>query len=328
MKQRIIIYLLLASFTISTPSCDNELNVNADYKETIVVFGLLDPNASKQYIKITKAFITENQNVVEVAQIKDSNYFANIKAELFEESSGRVIPLTAENIEGKEPGVFINEPNILYTTTELLNLNSAYQIRVENLETGNKVDSRCELVGPASIFGPISFFDQDFTISNASSAVISVNFRPSKSASLYDVILDFEYEEFSQFDTNSRDTHLISWKVLNGRSKSSSGSIINNIGTQIFFDLLTTQIQPRTDWERRPVRFRATYIGGGEELGDYISVSRPSIGIVQKQTEYTNIRNGLGLFSSRNIQQSRWLPPSEVTKSTLRLEPKTAALGF
>ena len=322
------IKLLLGLVVLVFSSCNNELDINADYKESIVVFGLLNPNASKQYVKINKAFITENQNVAEVAQIADSNYFSNLKAELVEESSGKVIPLNPENVVGKQPGLFLNEPNILYTTTELLNPNSAYQIRVENVESGLKVDSRCELVGPASIFGPISFFDQDFTVGGSSTSVISVNFRPDNNASLYDVILDFEYEEFNALDSSERDTQIITWKLLEGRSVGSSSKIINNIGTNIFFDLLTSQIEVRKDWVRRPLRFRATYVGGGEDLADFISVSRPSIGIVQKQTEYSNIRNGLGLFSSRNIQQSRWIPPSPITIATLRLEPKTAALGF
>lgn len=329
MSQRIIIYfLLLLTSSLFLSSCDNELNVNAEYKETIVVFGLLDPNSFKQYIKISKAFITENQDVEEVAQIKDSNYFASIKAELVEESSGRVILLTPENVAGKQPGVFINEPNILYTTTERLNINSAYQLRVENLNTGNKVDARSELVGPAGVFSPITGFSTDFTIGRQSSAVISVNFRRSKMAVLYDVTLDFEYEEYNQFDTNNRDTHRISWKILDNKDVGTSNNVINNINTQVFFDLLTAQIDVKKDWIRKPIRFRATYVGGGEELSNYISVNKPSIGIVQKQTEYTNIRNGLGLFSSRNIQQSRWVPPSSITIATLKSEPKTAALGF
>jgi hypothetical protein len=43
--------------------------------------------------------------------------------------------------------------------------------------------------------------------------------------------------------------------------------------------------------------------GGNQLLSDYISVNEPSIGIVQKQAEFSNIQGGIGLFASRCIQK-------------------------
>ena len=39
------IKLLLGLVVLVFSSCNNELDINADYKESIVVFGLLNPNA-------------------------------------------------------------------------------------------------------------------------------------------------------------------------------------------------------------------------------------------------------------------------------------------
>ncbi len=308
--------------------CKNDLVVNADYKETIVIFGLLDARQPKQYIKINKAFLTDQQSVREVAQLADSVYFSDLKAELREEQTGKVIPLTAENVAGKNPGLFLNQPNFLYTTTEPINPNYSYQIHVENRKKGVKVNSRTDIVQNPVIFAPTSPFDQDFTISSRPNTGIAINMRGGVNARLYDVILDFEYEEFHKLDTNTKFTKKISWKILKDRPSLDRSVIKALLPSDLFFDLLTSQIEVRKDWIRRPKNFVVTYIGGGEELANYISVSRPSIGIVQKQTDYTNVNNGLGIFSSRNMIVSQTLPASQITHMTLSNEPKTAALGF
>lgn len=312
-------------------ACKNELDVNADYKETIVIFGLLDINSPKQFIKINKAFLTDQQAVQEVAQLQDSNYFSNLKAELVEERSGNIIPLVMEDISGKKPGLFLNEPNYMYTTTTPLDPLSTYQIRAENLETGTKADARTELVRNAFIFSPTTSLPTDtlFNIGNLPTSIISVFLRAGSNARLYDVVLDFDYEEFSNFDSSNRITKTITWKLVNSKPVSFGGETIkSNLSTQLFFDLLSAQIQPRADWTRRAKKFKVTYVGGGEELRNFISVTKPSIGIVQKQSEYTNVRNGLGVFSSRNIIISRDMVPSSETHSTLSVEPKTSVLGF
>ena len=45
-----------------------------DFKETAVVYGLLDQSDSVHYVKINRAFIGPG-NSLEFAQIPDSNYF-------------------------------------------------------------------------------------------------------------------------------------------------------------------------------------------------------------------------------------------------------------
>jgi hypothetical protein len=40
-------------------------------------------------------------------------------------------------------------------------------------------------------------------------------------------------------------------------------------------------------------------IAAADELNTFINVNRPSTGIIQEKPEYTNIQNGLGIFSAR-----------------------------
>jgi hypothetical protein len=65
---------------------------------------------------------------------------------------------------------------------------------------------------------------------------------------------------------------------------------------------------------------------GSDDFTTFIDVNEPSTGIIQERPEFTNIKNGLGLFSSRvirvpltrNLDNSSWdsLACGQYTKYT------------
>lgn len=68
---------LVALFTISIiaiQSCTTDVDLNAPYKSTTVVFGLLDPDSTLQWIKINKTFLGDGNNL-DYAQIRDSSEY-------------------------------------------------------------------------------------------------------------------------------------------------------------------------------------------------------------------------------------------------------------
>ncbi|MFY7944302.1 MAG: hypothetical protein ACOVNZ_06950, partial [Crocinitomicaceae bacterium] len=81
----ISIYFAL-SLAILT-SCSEEINLSGDFKETAVVYGLLDHSDSLHFIKITRAFIGPG-NALEIAQIPDSSYFENVELTVSEYIGG------------------------------------------------------------------------------------------------------------------------------------------------------------------------------------------------------------------------------------------------
>ena len=69
----IVIFLMFIS-SMFFSACENEVHINADYKETIVVYALLDPEDTIQYIKVNKAYLNEGIGALEAAKISDSLY--------------------------------------------------------------------------------------------------------------------------------------------------------------------------------------------------------------------------------------------------------------
>jgi len=56
------IILVALGFIPVLYSCNKTLNVNADWREITVVYGLLSQNEDTTYIKITKAFLGEGMH--------------------------------------------------------------------------------------------------------------------------------------------------------------------------------------------------------------------------------------------------------------------------
>ena len=70
--------LLLFSVLLFIFSCDSDFDVNADWKESMVVYGLLDQSVDTQKVIIYKAFLG-NQSAYALAQEIDSIYYGEKK---------------------------------------------------------------------------------------------------------------------------------------------------------------------------------------------------------------------------------------------------------
>ncbi|MFM7666698.1 MAG: hypothetical protein ACKO7D_00755, partial [Bacteroidota bacterium] len=71
-------------------SCNEKINYIGEFKETAVVYGLLDHADSLHYIKINRAFIGPG-NALDIAQIPDSNYFSQVDATVSEYLDGNLV---------------------------------------------------------------------------------------------------------------------------------------------------------------------------------------------------------------------------------------------
>jgi hypothetical protein len=79
---------------------------------------------------------------------------------------------------------------------------------------------------------------------------------------------------------------------------------------------------------RRALNVDIILIAGGNELNTYIEVNKPSISIAQQKPVFTNITNGLGVFSSRYTKPPFSKPMSKATWDTLACGRYTWNLKF
>lgn len=321
MKKKIN-YLLLLSVTLFS-ACSTDLAVIGDYKETIVVYGLLDQSQPKQYIKINKAFLGEG-NAFGYAQVKDSTQFVNSLNVVIKSIKNGVelnsFNLSPDNTIAKAPGTFYyaDQANAIYsfasTGGNTLNSVNEYKLIIKNNETGVEVSSQTTLItdfvdlqapNPGTPF--FSCINKD-----NNNFLYQVKWYSGKNAKLYQMVIRLNYKDST---TSGNIQKTLDWVFPEQKTQGLAGGELmkNDFIGQGFLQFTGNQLDDYTGLLGRiPGIVDIIIVAGGDDLNTFIEVNKPSTSIVQEKPEFTNITNGLGVFSSRfsKIAFSKGLNPT------------------
>ena len=144
----------------------------------------------------------------------------------------------------------------------------------------------------------------------------------------YDVAMDVFYDEFTTSDTNTKTLKSVHWEMLTNMPVTGSASEISQVPRTAFLQFLGSALVADKNILRRIKYLEFTWYGGNQVLVDYISVNQPSIGIVQKSAEYTNIQGGYGIFGSRCVQKIKNVTMDKNSIFLLRKSAETVNLNF
>lgn len=307
-------------------SCSNELKINADWKETIIIYGLLDPLDTVQYIKIEKAYLDDKNSALVTAQISDSLDLdpATVILRPTNDTNAKIILTKVWNIQ-KSPGIFASDKNPLYRTSYPISPDREYEISATSLKSGQRVWARTRTMAPASIVSPVKSNLVTFSIGTEN---ISFEWLPKANSFTYDVQMEVVLDEFTEADTNIKTSKTIRWNVLTNFKVDPGVQAIARVPRLAFLQFLSATLNADSAIFRRVKYVNFLYYGGNQTLADYISVNQPSIGIVQKTAEYTNINGGYGIFASRCFQPVREVKISASSVKILQTNTETKNLNF
>ncbi|MBN4065865.1 DUF4249 family protein [Candidatus Amoebophilus asiaticus] len=311
--RRNIYLLILIIFLFSVYTCKTDLELLADWKETTVVYGLLNPADSVHYIKINKAFLGEG-DAYEMALVYDSLYHkGSLVVKLIEYENGinkTEIILEVDSSISKESGTFSYPNQMLYMTpgTNILNSTSSYKLEIKKVKTGEVIaSSETDLVNDFVVLEPRTDTSTSvaWAVGNAYSTY-TAKWNSAKNGKLYELIIIFHYMEFDKTtgDTVTSDG-IINWPVFS-RIKSSTtdgGEFMTyEVNGKNFYTKVKSYFGTSyANVNRKAGKLDFVFSVGGNELNTYIDVNNAQSGLVQSQVkpEYTNIDGGLGIFSSR-----------------------------
>ena len=294
------IYLILSVFTIVFVACETDFDVNAEWEEVTVVYGLLDAGIGEetQLIKISKAFLGK-MDALQMAQYSDSINFDQgelaVKVIRVKNNGIRDTIALDEVPTLRNDGVF-NDSIIVYTfeNNNFLNSNSEYELLIKNNITGNEVSSATNIVsnfnfdmGAGFPFGFIeTWIPGNSSATKFSSTVVTWG-NSNDNGVQYQIDLIFNYQE------NNIDKDLIyTTSVLEGTSQFAFEG-------EKFFNFLKNELVKDPSIERNFIDIDLVMTVGSEDLKTYRIINEEITGIVQERPQFTNINNGIGLFSSR-----------------------------
>jgi len=311
------IYLILSVFAIVFTACETDFDVNATWEEVTIVYGLLDAGDGKevQQIKISKAFLG-NMDALQMAQYADSiNFDPNdLDVKIFRIKNNEVIDSdTLSAVTIIRDGDLFNDTIIIYEFEKIdfLKSDSEYELLIENKASGNVVTGNTELISDFSFdlsdeykFG---FYNSNLADSAKyrSKLLIWDHFTNGK---IYQVNISFDYSE------NGESKNLIWSQPL----VTSDGNVMNTLlEGEKFFAFLRNSIAKDDAKHRNFVNIDLIMTVGTSDLATYINVNQPITGIVQERPQFTNINNGIGIFSSRFTHVRNDVDLSSDTKNYL-----------
>jgi hypothetical protein len=314
-------------------ACETDFDTTAPYKDITIIYGLLDSKDSMQYIKINKAYLAEN-NVISYAAMEDSNSYPFPLDVWVEEwlngDSIRSYYFDTTTIYNKEPGQFYNPEQVIYRWQKpeqpfkiqyiieglndtigieyfWLNDQSTYKLNIRNPKTGKSISAETFIVEDFDITRPgfasfIRFVEEPVNPKQFS-------WENATNSGMYDFELRFNYRELNFGSSDTLDKYIV--LVKQSIHTEPSTNELSVYYWDYNFYAACRNLIPYTD-PAKENQVKERYTGTVEvivsaaetQFSLYMQVYEPSTSIVQEKPNYTNIENGLGIFSSR-IQKTK-----------------------
>ena len=323
-------HYLFFLFIILFSSCETDFDVNAQWEEVTIVYGLIDPNIEDQLIKINKAFLGEG-DALQMASIADSSNYNpsdllvrihRIRQQAFNQYDTISSVTLNDTILDKDDGLFSTDNNIIYTfkkPSSFYNTNSLYALEIINLISGHKVTSQTEIINTFSFESLNPSFEWGLYNGDLPDSLKfrtkNIEWQPSTNGVIYQLDIVINYIE-------NNDTINLPWSQP--LVEYTSGNMSLKIKGDQFFQFLTTNLTNNTP--KQFLNLDLVMTVGSDDLKTYINVNKPFSGIVQERPVFSNINNGVGLYSSRFTYDD--IKGIELTNGTINYMINDLDLGF
>ena len=334
---RKVLVFTISIISLFLGSCSNDLEINAPWKDVTVVFGLLNVDSSTHYIRISKAFLGEG-DALQFASQFDSLYYnpdlldVKVYRVYNDEVKDSFLCSVVTDI-AKDPGIFSNPSQIIYSFNASLTgtekENSIYRLEVKSTQTGNVATAETKLVKPVAFSKPSpinpnvpasALIDLDPTKSTA------IEWRTVENGKMYELFIRFKYREVIGSDTIKKEV-----EINKGRftyDNSTVGDLIKeSIENAEIFQAIHATIPVQSSVIRIADSLQFQINVAADDMTTYLNINQPSNTVAQERPQYTNVTNGIGLFSSRNSKtRSKYI--NDETIVYLNADPLTRELNW
>ncbi len=347
MKNNKLYISLFAAAVIGLTSCKNDLDVLAPGEESVSVYGILNPNASTQEIRINKVFITDGDALTAGQDVNQINYGpGELTVTLEHYYNGNQVSVTGYStaltssspdsvkfITMKEKtvttasGLFNPDQRIWYTNRKIYPSGeykliikhgdkefTAQNLVMDSVRTNSSQPAMPFLYYPTNpsqfpMHGgypanPISTDKPKYVNYDNPTLTYNIPFFTVPNAKLYDVVIRFHYID-SILSGGTPIHQYVDFTIPTMKSTDLAGGekLTASFVGEEFYSNLSVEIGKKTpaNLKNRKADYLEYIITcGAESLSEFLQVNAPSNTIAQDKPYYTNIKGGVGIFSSKS----------------------------
>lgn len=303
-----LLSFVLASLLVS---CDQEIDINDDWQDVGVIYGLLDPNARTNWLRIERGYLGTEPASVSFSR-PDSLYYDTLQVFLYGLNENGDTLDTRELVKDQsinlDSGLFTTEDFRLYRNDDNTRLDPDLTYHVRVIKPGTNFG---DTKAATELVEPMLSTTAGFRFSRPNPNV-SPNQRPeytgqiawydSDRAEMYEIDIYFYYREL---DTTTGLTVEKSFKIdfetQIGPFQPRSSPRESNKSQQNLYEAIAANVEVDQNKLRFYDRMRIEIWAGGEMLRRYIQLNEPTSSLSQTRPDFVQVENGIGMLSSRTI---------------------------
>jgi hypothetical protein len=323
-------YLLCLALVLMT-ACEDDFELNADYKRQPVVYGVIDPGAEKQIFMINHTFLGDG-SAFDYALIEDSALYDNLEARIFwDEGSVLLEPEIIDTKDDDIAGLFYAPEQTVYSApTSAFNFgaNSTDTYRLGAIGDGDTIFAETTqiIIVNSDLRAPSSNQTLNF-VSNSSNVFtnpvyteLNIEYKFVKDALKHNVRVRLLFNEVRNDGTMTE--KFAEFEVKKLLATDDDGTTIGEesfpYSGEAFFQSIANNVDvdPNVNY-REILGVEFLYSAFGTELSKYLDIVNPTGGVGQETPSYSNINGGEahGILSAK-ATLSRIIPVDKISGKT------------
>ena len=310
--------------------------LEASFENIPVAYAYLNASDDRHFVRVERAFLEAGGDATVNARNPDSLYYQPEGAAVSLTNLATSQTVTLDRVDGRDfglsrrEGVFATEPNVLYTAEAAdLNLRPGQQASLR-IERPGETDARAvtTLIEPIDILRPA-----DVMRISDYGRPLRITWSKGPNAVVYDVRLTINFEEIVRGSTGqdrNRSEEFVLATAFTADNQSSDRQVSFDVRPETIYQLIGERIEPEEGVVRLLDGFTVTVTAAGQEVLDLVTVQNANAGITSSQRipRYTNLTNGIGLFTSRSVSVRENIQLDDGSLDSLRNGFYTGDLDF
>lgn len=311
-------------------SCENDVDLNGEYKEKPSVVALLDASQDTQFVRVGRVFLSEDRSALELISDANEIYFDSLNVKMRDIGSNTIWPLNSLTLT-KDPGLFATENHKVFYTDSTISIGRNYELQITDLNN-NLTTATSNVVQGAILSLPRLNRDnkRELTLVSSSGGFLEsiIEIGVPNGISKIDAKLVLKYFERDAALNRVNKEHIIPLGVYSVDPNAATENIEITFTAQRFFQSIANGVtgtkDKYTDLDTN-LEFRIS--SADANYAFYQGINGPIDGIAQVRPEFTNIVNGVGIFASRSVASFDAFMSTQ-TRNQLSDSPITSGLNF
>lgn len=318
--------------------CRNELELAAPWKDIPVVYGLINHQDTAHYIRVEKAFLDPETDAFTLAAIADSLYYEQAVVKLMNKNTGEtwMLQRVDGNLEGyvRQDGIFAQAPNYLYKIrADIIDLQGgeALEFILERGETQELVTASTYVLEDMHFATGLPGDKLSFRYTSDT----RLAWIPGPHAWVFDLRMYIHYRETDPEMPGTIHDKTLVWKVRQGIEREVNGgqpasSVLVEFPGLEFYQFMASELEVNDAVVRSLQSIDLEVVGAGAEFKELLDIAQANVGITgsQELPTYTNLSEGVGIFSSRIVLRKNGLVLTPESRDSLSQGIYTRKLNF